>query len=158
MRKQYKAVPGSQLSDADAEVIGEELDLIQKVDKKIVPERVVEVAQNETSRLHKYFNWDDEDAAHQYRLEQARHLIRSITVEYIVEKENKETIRAFYNVADEENKHAYVSLESVMSNADYRQQVIEKALREAEGWANRYRQYEELEEIVRAIDGITVSV
>ena len=88
MRKQYKAVFGSQLSDTDAEIIAKELEHIRKVNGKVIPERVVERAREKTSCLHEYFNWDDKKAAYQYRLEQARHLIQSVVIEYVVEEKD----------------------------------------------------------------------
>ena len=45
------------------------------------PEDVISAARNKNSALHDRFQWDDSAAAHQYRLEQARRLIRvAVTV------------------------------------------------------------------------------
>lgn len=46
----------------------------------IEPEKVVERARNPRSPLHSQFQWDDTEAAQQWRLEQARRLIRSVQV------------------------------------------------------------------------------
>lgn len=57
----------------------------------LTSERIVEEASPEDAPLHPTFEWDDSAAAHQYRLQQARHLARAILVvevsEEIVEKE-----------------------------------------------------------------------
>lgn len=47
----------------------------------LTPDDVVKDARSETSPLHPYFTWDDSEAANQYRLDQARLLIRNVRVE-----------------------------------------------------------------------------
>ena len=47
----------------------------------LTPADVVKDASDESSPLHSYFTWDDTEAAHQYRLDQARTLIRNVKVE-----------------------------------------------------------------------------
>lgn len=44
------------------------------------PSEVVAAAADATSPLHGCFEWDDSKAGHQYRLWQARHLLREVTV------------------------------------------------------------------------------
>lgn len=41
---------------------------------------VVEAASDEESPLHQEFNWDDAEAAHEYRLQQARQMLRVTVV------------------------------------------------------------------------------
>lgn len=47
----------------------------------LTPADVVADAKQKTSPLHDHFTWDDKEAAHQHRLNQARELIRSVRVE-----------------------------------------------------------------------------
>lgn len=54
---------------------------------ELTPERVVDAAADEKNPLHGYFTWDDDEAAHQYRLWEARRLIRSVKV--VVEVEDR---------------------------------------------------------------------
>jgi len=51
----------------------------------LLPENVVRAAQSKKSLLHGCFEWDDTAAAHEHRLDQARHLIRSVRVVYDVD-------------------------------------------------------------------------
>lgn len=51
---------------------------------KITPQQIVDAARNEDSPLHRFFEWDDDKAAEQYRLDQARTLLRSCQVEVTV--------------------------------------------------------------------------
>lgn len=47
----------------------------------LTPDDVVKDARSASSPLHSHFTWDDSEAAHQFRLEQARTLIRNVRVE-----------------------------------------------------------------------------
>jgi hypothetical protein len=56
----------------------------------LTAEAVVEAARNERSPLHGEFEWDDSAAAHRYRIEQARGLIRRFPIQYReVERETR---------------------------------------------------------------------
>ena len=64
------------------EAIKEELQSLV-VDGTLDPERVVEAAKNPNSSMHGQFDWDDTVAAHEYRLSQARALIKRVKVNVI---------------------------------------------------------------------------
>jgi len=64
------------------EAIKEELESLV-VDGSLEPERVVDAARNPNSSMHGQFNWDDTEAAHQYRISQARALIKRVKVNVI---------------------------------------------------------------------------
>jgi hypothetical protein len=55
---------------------------LHKLDKKgeLTPNAVVDAARDIESPMHSWFQWDDAEAAHSYRLDQARALIRRVTV------------------------------------------------------------------------------
>jgi hypothetical protein len=76
----------------------EELTEIYTRNGKLTPTLVVEEAEDEDSPLHDRFEWDDELAGHEYRIVQARQLIRSVRIH--VQPENRESplIRAFMHV------------------------------------------------------------
>jgi hypothetical protein len=116
----------------------------------LTPEDIVTAARDEASPAHRYFEWNDQKAAQQYRLEQARYILRVIHVEIAPQ----ETIRAFHSVHIDEmssTDRQYVSLKQVQSNDRFRQQIIEGALSELRLWQRRYRQYSELDHQVRLI-------
>src|SRR5690348_11374673 len=48
---------------------------------EITAREVLDLARPRTSPIHRYFNWDDTDAAEKYRLMQARKLIACLVVE-----------------------------------------------------------------------------
>ena len=57
-----------------------ELERIRKKEGCLVPAVVVDAASKPRNPLHKEFEWDDGEAAIQYRLEQARKMLRSIEI------------------------------------------------------------------------------
>jgi hypothetical protein len=57
----------------DAQIIGEYIEL--HFPDGVTPHQLLEVATPKSSPIHKYFDWNDESAAHKYRLDQARGII-----------------------------------------------------------------------------------
>lgn len=49
---------------------------------RLTPDAVVAVAQDKKSPLHAAFTWDNDKAGHEYRLWQARQLIKSVTISH----------------------------------------------------------------------------
>lgn len=94
-----------------AEVL-QELELIAKSDPDglLRPEVVVAKASVEESPLHSFFLWDDSEAAHRFRLSQARQLIRTVTfvretgtpgyVSVVLTREGKNPRRGYLPVDD----------------------------------------------------------
>ena len=74
----------------EAQRVGEVLDAIASKEDGLHPCHVVKEAKKKGSSLHKYFEWDDGEAAGQYRLVQARRLIVSIE---LVREEDDEGIK-----------------------------------------------------------------
>lgn len=72
-------------------------DRLERITKRnhgvLTPDAVLADAQDKSSPLHDQFTWDDTEAAHQWRLEQARTLIRSVRVEIQTETKTVSTVR-----------------------------------------------------------------
>lgn len=65
----------------DAQAAGEALEKIKGHNSgDLTPEAVVEAAKDKANPLHAVFEWDDAKAGHQYRVQQAGILIRSVIV------------------------------------------------------------------------------
>ena len=58
---------------ADAQKVAEEIGF-----GKFTPMEVLEKAKDETTELHKCFEWNDSIAAEKYRLEKAKNIIRML--------------------------------------------------------------------------------
>ena len=133
--------------------VKQELEKIRKKHRGILrPRDVVDFARNEDTALHKRFEWDDSRAAEQYRLVQAREIIR-FTVE--VYDENPEPIHCYVSFSDERRKgDSYRLLTEVMSDADHRQKLLDQAEREMDAWIQRYRQFSEFRPVFKAMESV----
>lgn len=99
-------------------------------DGKLTAESVLADAQDPASILHKRFEWDDANAAHQWRLTQAREICRAhITVE-------KQRVRAFVFV---KSAGTYAPLREAMERTDWRDEVLATFKRDADAFAARWK-------------------
>lgn len=114
-------------------------------------EDVVAEAERPDSPLHTYFEWDDSEAARQYRLWQARQLIR-VCVE-VLPRTNDTPSRVYVSLMpDRERKGGgYRRLADVLTDTRLRQQLLEQASRDFERWEAKYNQLVELASVFDAM-------
>lgn len=138
---------------ADAQKVGERLEWLETRHNGLLSaEAVLADAKDEASPLNAAFEWDDTEAAQQYRLDQARSLMRSIKVEIRqVKTVPAVPVRAYVNVRQHEQR-GYAPIATAMSDADLRQQILQRAFRELKHWHDRYKEYEELAAVFAAIE------
>lgn len=145
----YEWKAGSRMK-ANAEKVGAELESIKGVK---TPTGVIEMARNAKTELHRCFTWDDSEAAEAYRLEEARAVLRSITVVRSVEVPNEEPkqvkVRAYEHVdtVDEKGQDVsgYAPIDMVLSNVALRAQVMQRLADTIEEAGNTARTYTYLE-------------
>lgn len=137
----------------DPNAVGQELARIQN-DHGLTPEVVVEAARSPESPLHQGFEWDDSIAAAQYRLDQARYLLRMVV---IVEDKKQPPIRAFVSIQNSDQKRVYRDVGTVLSDAYLREQALEQALRDLDAFQRKYRDLSELAEVLQAADRLLAS-
>ena len=127
-----------------------ELERIRAANSGVLrPCDVLEAAEDSGNPLHGYFEWNDGQAAHEYRLEQARRLIRC-TVRVIAQ--DKPPVRAYVSLRqDRYEGDSYRHIVQVMTDADLNERFLGQALREADSWRSRYERFVELAPIVQAI-------
>lgn len=120
---------------------------------------VVDRARPKRSPIHGAFEWDDAVAAEEYRREQARFLIRSVVVTYEDQPDVPEDVRAFVCVRKEDNAESdrpndkvYTGTLDAMNDPVMREQVVRQAIAEATAWQRRWRQFDELANVFRAIN------
>jgi hypothetical protein len=164
VKKVYQFRTGSGLKGGKdkAEIVGKTLEQIANRHRgELRPADVVSEAKRRQSPLHDYFEWDDSKAAREYRLEQARLLIRSVEVRKIDVSDDdspKEILvaRAFPNLGDREGgihgSSPYRQLDTVLSDREMTDQWVEQALNEANQWAARYNHIKQLEGISSEIE------
>ena len=129
---------------ADAQKVAEEIGF-----GKFTPMEVLEKAKDETTELHKCFEWNDSIAAEKYRLEQAKNIIRML----VYEKETKEQAVVRY-YAKTETKHVYQPTKQFLVQEDEYQGLLRRALAELEAFKNKYHTLTELEGIFEAMESI----
>jgi hypothetical protein len=141
---------------ANKEDILTELAQIQEQHGTLRAEDVIEFARNENTALHAEFEWDDSAAAHQYRLEQARKIIR-ISVQVLPTARGNVTVPMYVSLTSDRIQPGggYRRLEDVMSDTTLRQQYLEQALTEFERVRRKYQTLQELAPIFTAIERVT---
>lgn len=143
--------PGSRVS-LDAQKVGEAIAKLQKAaNAPLEPETIVEAARDKKSVMHAHFEWDDAKAAGAYRTDQARELVRSLTVEVSRSNIEPRFVRAHVSV-ESGGDRGYVSTAVAMGSQELRRQVIARAWSELEAWRQRHAELTELGRIFSMID------
>lgn len=132
--KLKRSIPGIK-----AELANDELMRLYKKDGKITAPRVVEIARPKDAVLHPAFEWRDKQAAEEYRLIQARHLIRQVVI---------------FNAADKTENPAFVHVR-VVDQAEGAYHPIEVVAEDTNLFAAAYEEaLEKLAGAKRAIDAL----
>lgn len=124
-----------------------ELERLRSLDqeKMLRANDVVDSAEDPLSPLHDLFEWDDDTAAHKWRLEQARQLIKSVRV--FIEPLNIR-VRAYTSLeVDRETGSGFRSITEVMAHPELRQQLLATCLAELTSMESRYSHLKELSEV-----------
>jgi|SRR5215472_15389160 len=131
---------------ASAQEIGEALDAIRLANGgELHPHAVVDDARDPKSALHTHFEWNDAKAAENYRVDQARALIRCIRV---IDDDDRSR-PAYLSIRTDDGVTGYRTFQDVLSSADLRQRLLEQAERDLAAWTQRYRELREIVELVR---------
>lgn len=141
---------GAALDSADE--VGKHLELLRERSKgELTPQDVLADAKNHNSPLHSFFEWDEGIAAEQYRLQQARGLIRAVVAVYVDETEPAKRVQAFVHIPESGAPH-YRATEHAMSQERTREMVLRQAWREFQSWKKRYSHLDELAEFFKSVD------
>lgn len=149
----YKWSDGSRVQ-IDAQPSGERLGKLRaKKGAALTAVDVLDDATSKRSPLHFHFEWDDEEAAHQFRLDQARLLLRSLVKVYITDEGEQAVRKVWVNIhSDELEDNAYEELEYAMQSPILRKRVLGKALRELESFQRKYDDLVELGDVFTAAE------
>ena len=131
-------------------VVGALRSIAQENDGLLRAEDVVKAARPPASPLHSRFEWEDGKAAREFRLEQARKLIRT-TVEYIQVEGRAKEIRVFCALTPDRIAEGggYREMTAVMKNHRWREQLLADARAEMKAFQARYSRLRELESVIR---------
>ena len=126
-------------------------------DGLLKPETVVDEAKPVSSPLHPKFEWRNTVAAHQYRIWQARKLIR-VSVE--VWAGTEDPVNVFVSLTPDRETRGnddgdigggYRVMTQVLSDKEMRQQMLADALAELACFEEKYRRLKELAAVFAAI-------
>ena len=148
--KEYFARVGSRFSDADAQIIGPEIDRLALQSKSAATD-ILDSARVESSPLHGYFEWDNAVAAEEYRLDQARAMARCYVVKTVDMRPDAKPVRGTFAVrpmtvnregqqVPRSGASVYMTVEQVQRNHYLAAQVLAKAKADLISWARRYQE------------------
>ena len=131
------------LFKADAEKVYRE---IEKIETKS-PQTIVDyAAAHPTSELHKCFTWDDTKAANEWRKQEARQVVRLLV--FSDDETNEPTqIRVL-----QKTSVAYERVKTIVRNNGEYAKLLARAKAELKAFRERYKQINELEKVLEAID------
>jgi hypothetical protein len=126
------------------EAIAARLEQIRlKNDGVLRPEDVVQDAKNPKSILHGEFEWDDSAAAVQFRLDQARALIRSVKVEVTTTSDRLSVPYYIRDPRTEPNEQGYAPTMEIRTNTAVAQEALTAELDRAVALLERAMQIAE---------------
>ena len=120
------------MSDASKARIEELKAIAEKHGGILKPDDVVKFAENPKTALHAAFDWDDTEAAHKWRIEQARGIIQ-VCVEIITVKNKDMSVRVFIAPISDRQENGdggYKLMESLLRNKRGRGEILKTALSE----------------------------
>ena len=146
-------------NNEQAERVGNELLALEEKVGQLNPEMVVRHAlDNPGSNLHSFFEWNDTLAARQWRIEQAKMLLRSVVI--VREEDPRGTeIRLFVNidrVEDEPSK--YVNTQRAMADDEMRAMVLSRVEHELYAIRRKHTDLHELAGVWKSIDQLQPAV
>lgn len=121
----------------------------------LIPQDIVERARSENSALHKYFEWDDSEAAEAYRLHQARSVIRAV-VQYIPRSNGDAVrVRAYVSLpSDRVKNNGYRSVAEVMTDEESFIEASRDLTREIARLREKYSAWRRLQPALDALDKV----
>ena len=138
-----------------AEVVEILASLAQKNGGILTPDAVVKEAKSQDSPLHDLFEWDSQVAAHAYRLDQARALIRSVRVVVSLETKQVRTVGYVRNPEAEADEQGYVSTTSLIGNEELAHRTLVDEFSRAGAALRRARELAVVFDMVDQIDAAT---
>jgi hypothetical protein len=145
----YAWKKGSYIS-VDPQQSGEELQRIRDKYGRVETEIVIEEARSEDSPIHEHFVWDDQEASHLYRKQQARHMINAVRV--VSEEGNVSPVPVFVNVREESGNY-YQNINVVVQTPDLWKQVLSEVQKKLMSYEDRLSALMSMEQDKQRVQG-----
>lgn len=134
--------------------IRRELERIRRANGGVlIPEQIVAAAKAKSSPLHSQFEWDDGEAAHQFRIYQARALIRVYVT--VFDADGPKESRAYVSLtSDRSGGGGYRAMVDVLHDKDMRAMLLEDARADMVAFKKKYIALTELAQVFAAMDKV----
>lgn len=127
----------------------DELLRIYNRDGNLDAETVVTEATPKGAPLHRYFTWDNKVAAHRYRVEEARALIRDAEV-VLLREEKQFKVRAFVNIdpGGDSGSRGYMPTAVALADPASREILLRQLQRDVSVMVRRYETMAEAADLI----------
>lgn len=136
---------------ANADVAGKMCEDLEKT-VGLTPETLLNANKAEDAPLHNEFEWDDTEAAHKYRLGQARHIIQCLVTVPEGQREEAIPVRAFV-VTEEVAKYEHIN--AVLKSENKYDIMLRQAMNELQAFKRKYAALKELAPLFETINEIS---
>ena len=137
----FRAAPGSRLRKSQALALGATMTALHQRGE-LTPAAMVDEARDPASPTHECYEWDDSLAAEQFRLDQARHHMRSILVMVKDASGEQQIVRYAYVI--EGSDEPYVTVRDLAKDKVSAQRVADQLYRDAWDLLAAYRRYSQI--------------
>jgi hypothetical protein len=134
------------------EVVRDALAKLEEDGGTLTPQSVVEAAKSPRHPLHACFEWDDSVAAHTWRIEQARGLIRSVKLVITVDRVEFSTVHYVRDPRVPSEDQGYVGIPNAQGDADLAQQIIRQEFSRADAALRRAQDVAKALGVERVLD------
>lgn len=124
-------------------------------DGRLTPEDVVEAAQGVDSPLHKFFTWDDAEAAHLRRLDEARGLIRTVKITIRTDTRIVKSVGYVRDPRRDASDSGYVSVLRIRDDEDAARDIVIAEFARAAAALKRARKIAHVLGMVDVLDALT---
>lgn len=135
---------------------------IERAHGEVTPELVLWKASQSSSALHAQFQWDDAQAANEYRILQAARLIRVVRVKLVdPQTEEEQPARRYVSVVKDEGdaaRRTYQPLTEVVRSEELSRQMLRDALRDMATFRRKYATLRQLANVFAAIEAMEVTM
>ena len=150
-KKNYKWKIESFSKKIDANKVVDELNRIESKNGLLNPISILNEARNENSILHPLFEWDNNKAAEQYRLQQARNIINNIEIIIVSDSENFK-IPVYEIITDMNNNRCYKHIQSL--SFDEIEQVKKNTLESLSQISRKLKMYKNFKVVLQRLEDV----
>lgn len=151
-RLNYSYRPGSRHPKCTAEQAGRELERIREKYGTLTADAVLTESKPSGALFHDELNWNDANAAHEWRLHQCRNIVNCVHVS-IKGSPKSVTVQQFQVLSDSGAKdQQYIPTAEIMSEETLKKQLFDTCLRELLNVRDKYRALKAFEGIWQKVD------